>query len=84
MVDIPLINPFDSLEFEAKEVLEGDLGVGVPEAIGGPGYFSGVVDFLLEVVETERVLVEDIVEVADCFVVFDPAGVDDFELFVAN
>jgi hypothetical protein len=61
-------------------MLDGGLRMGVPEAVGGPGYFSDLSELFVEPVVANGILVNDVVDVAHGLVVFDPASVGDLQL----
>ena len=61
-------------------MLECSLGMRMTKTISSPSYFNLIVKVLLEEVHSQSVLVENIVVVADSFIILHPAAICDFKL----
>jgi hypothetical protein len=61
-------------------MLNGDLRVGMSEAVSGPSNFGSNSEFCIQEIISNCVLVNDIIEVADCLVILDPSSVGHLEL----
>ena len=84
LVNVPVVDPLDSLSLKAQEMLDGGLRMRVSEAVGGPAYFSDLSELFVEPVVANGILVNDVVDVAHGLVVFDPASVGDLQLSALN
>jgi hypothetical protein len=80
LVNVPIVDSLNSLELDAQQVLEGHLRVTVAKGISRPCNFVYVSEFFVHPVHADRVLIEDVVVVANSFVVLDPSAVDDVQL----
>ncbi len=82
LVNVPVIDSLNSLELESEQMLKGNLRVTVSKGVSGPSDAIDVPELFIHPVHSYSVLIEDVVVVADCLVVFDPSAVGDVKLAV--
>ena len=84
LVYVSLVDSLNSLSFESQQMLNRCLGMRMSKTISGPADFSLDSKVLPQKLVSECVLIDDVVDVGDCFVVFDPSAISDFQLSVAD
>ena len=82
LIYISVINSLYSLDLNAKNVFNGSLRVGVTETISGPGDLDDFTKLLVEPVVTDCILIDDIINIADSFIILDPSSVRYLELTI--
>ena len=84
LIDISIIYPLYSLDLYSKNVFNGGLRVGMSETISSPGNLNNFTKLLVEPVMTDCILIDDIINIADSFIILDPSSVCDLELTIFN
>ena len=82
MIDVSIVDSFDSLELKAEQVLKGDLRMAMSKRIGGPSYSVDISKLFIHPVHSNRVLIEDIIIVADGLIIFNPAAIHNVDLAI--
>ncbi len=77
LMNIPVVHSFNSLELKPQQMFQRYLRVTVSKRVRGPADFVYVPKLLVHPVHAHRVLVQNIVVVAYCLVVLDPATISD-------
>lgn len=83
-VDVSIIDSFDALKLHSNNTLEGCLRVGVSKTVSGPSYFYHVSELAIQEVLAEGVLIQDIIVVANSFIVLHPSTIGYFQLSLFN
>ena len=79
-VNIPIVNPLNTLKLKSKQMLNGYLRMRMPKAISRPSNLSIDSELRLEEVMPNGVLINDIIDVANRLVILHPASVGHLQL----
>ena len=82
LIYISVINSLYSLDLYSENVFNGSLRVGMSKTISGPGNLNNFTKLLVEPVVTDCILIDDIINIADSFIILDPSSVGYLELTI--
>ena len=82
LIDVSVIYSFNSLELYSQKMFNCNLRVRMAKTIGSPSNFVLIFELFIEEIHSERVLVNNIIIVANSLIILHPCCITDLELFV--
>ena len=82
LVNISIVYSLYTLELYSQDVFEGSLWMWMPKWVSCPAYLHYIFEFLMEEVHADSILINDVIIVADCFIVFNPSTVSNLKLSI--
>ena len=70
------------MDLNSKDMFNGGLRVGMSETVSSPGDLNNFTKLLVKPVMTDCILIDDIINIADSFIILDPSSVCDLELTI--